>query len=159
MPPLAISNQPGFWPLGAAEGPLLVAEQLALDERLGQRADVGGDERPVAAAARSWMARAISSLPVPLSPSIITVTSVSAIWAIWPSSSVIAALWPTISGSALAAPGQAVAEPAVLLPQPVVLEGVADLEPQHRQVHRLGDVVVRRPAASPRRPSRSSRGR
>ena len=42
----------------------------------------------------------------------------------------------------LARGGQPVAQPAVLLAQPVVLEGLADLEPQHLQVDRLGEVVV-----------------
>src|SRR5690606_2034441 len=36
----------------AAEGPLLVAEDLALDERLGQGADVGRHERALATAAQ-----------------------------------------------------------------------------------------------------------
>ena len=60
--------------VGAGEGALLVAEQLALEQRLGQRAAVDGDERRAWRAARSsWSARATSSLPVPLSPVISTV--------------------------------------------------------------------------------------
>ena len=49
---------------GAGEGALLVAEQLALDQLLGDRRAVDLDERPRAArGAAAWMARATSSLP------------------------------------------------------------------------------------------------
>ena len=53
---------------GAGEGAALVAEQLALDERLGDGRAVEGDERLLARSERSWSARATSSLPVPVSP-------------------------------------------------------------------------------------------
>ena len=59
---------------GAGEGALLVAEQLAFEQRLGNRGAVDGDEslfRPLI----SCSARASSSLPVPDSPSSITDTS------------------------------------------------------------------------------------
>ena len=62
VPPCAISNQPGFWRSRAAERPLLVAEHLALDERLGERPDVGGDEGSVTRPLRLWRARAIDLL-------------------------------------------------------------------------------------------------
>ena len=52
---------------GAREGPALVAEQLALDQVGDDRTAVDGDELAAPAALR-WMARAASSLPVPLSP-------------------------------------------------------------------------------------------
>ena len=53
----------------AGEGALLVAEQLGLEQGLGERRAVHRDERPARARLeRSWMARATSSLPVPLSP-------------------------------------------------------------------------------------------
>ena len=52
MPPCAISNQPSRWRWAPREGALLVAEQLALDQALRKRPDVGGDERPVAAVAQ-----------------------------------------------------------------------------------------------------------
>ena len=127
----------------AAERPLLVAEQLALDQRLGQRPDVGGDER-AGHGARSgcgWPGRS-SSLPVPLSPWISTVRSVSATWRMQANDLADrGALADDLRE--LARGGQPVAEPAVLLTQAVVLEGLADLEPQHLQVDRLGDVVVR----------------
>ena len=46
-------------PIGAGEGALLVAEQLALEQRLRQRAAVDGDEGPARARrSASWMARA-----------------------------------------------------------------------------------------------------
>ena len=66
--------------VGAGEGPLAVAEELALDEVLGQGPAVDRDE---GAGRRgrllSWRLRAISSLPVPVSPRIITLASVGAI--------------------------------------------------------------------------------
>ena len=58
---------------GAGERALLVAEQDALDQVLGDGAAVDGDERLADLRSLSpWMARAISSLPTPLSPSIRT---------------------------------------------------------------------------------------
>ena len=87
------------------------------------------------------MARATSSLPVPLSPWIRMVTSVSATWRIRAKTSRMAGALADHLGE-LAGRRQPLAEPAVLLAQAVVLEGVADLEPQHAQVDRLGEVVV-----------------
>ena len=74
VPPSASSNLPLLLRDGAGEGALLVAEQLRLEQRLGERR--AGDGRRTACSARSpekWMARATSSLPVPLSPWISTV--------------------------------------------------------------------------------------
>jgi hypothetical protein len=51
----------------AGEGAALVAEELALEQRVGQRRAVLGDEAALRARPFSWIARAISSLPVPLS--------------------------------------------------------------------------------------------
>ena len=64
---------------GAGERPFLVAEQLALQQGLRQGGAVDGDERAGCRAAEAWwMARATCSLPVPVSPSISTVVSLSA---------------------------------------------------------------------------------
>ena len=63
---------------GAGEGPAHVAEQLALDQRLGQRAQLTATKGPAARRDCRWMERAISSLPVPLSPSSSTLLSVGA---------------------------------------------------------------------------------
>ena len=57
---------------GAGEGALLVAEQDALDQVLGDGAAVDDHERLRRRSLSPWMARAISSLPTPLSPSIRT---------------------------------------------------------------------------------------
>ena len=63
----------------AGERALLVAEELALEQLARDRRAVDADQRPVAAlGCASWMARAISSLPVPVSPVISTVASVGA---------------------------------------------------------------------------------
>ena len=45
MPPAARSNRPGLLSVGAGEGAALVAEQLALDQALGQGAAMDPDER------------------------------------------------------------------------------------------------------------------
>ena len=61
------------------KAPLRVAEQLALEQRLGERGAV--DRARTARRARGewvWMARATSSLPVPDSPTTSTVDSVGA---------------------------------------------------------------------------------
>ena len=74
----------------AGERALLVAEQLALDQRARDRAAIDDDERR-AARGDSWCSvRAIMSLPVPVSPSISTVASVGAIRSIRPKISRIA---------------------------------------------------------------------
>ena len=60
--------------VGAGERAAHVAEELALEEVLGQRGAVLCDEGRRARGPWEWIARAQSSLPVPLSPSISTVT-------------------------------------------------------------------------------------
>ena len=50
------------------EGALHVAEQLALEQRLGERPAVDRTKGRPSAVERPWIARATSSLPVPLSP-------------------------------------------------------------------------------------------
>ena len=60
----------------SVKAPLRVAEELALEEALGHRGAVDGDEGALARRRlRSWIARATSSLPVPLSPVTSTVAS------------------------------------------------------------------------------------
>jgi hypothetical protein len=70
VPPSACSNRPSRRRTAPVNAPLLVPEQLALEQRLGERGAVELDERPAGARAqRWWIALAISSpLPVPLSP-------------------------------------------------------------------------------------------
>ena len=65
---------------GAGERALDVAEQLALQQALGQGPAVDADVGPVDRGLRSWMARAISSLPVPVSPTIRTQAREGATW-------------------------------------------------------------------------------
>ena len=79
--PLGEGEAAGLVPLGAGEGARLVAEELGLEQRVGQGRAVDGDERRRSPRAlRSWMARARSSLPVPVSPWTSTVLSLAAIW-------------------------------------------------------------------------------
>ena len=66
VPPSASSKRPSLLLDRAGERALLVAEQLALEQRLGERGAVDLDERAVRALASGWwIARATSSLPVP----------------------------------------------------------------------------------------------
>ena len=68
---------------GAGERALDVAEEVRLEQVRRQVARVDGDERPGRRAASCvWMARATSSLPVPLSPSIRIVDRLGAAWMI-----------------------------------------------------------------------------
>ncbi len=62
--------------VGAGEGAAHVAEELALQEVLGDGAAVDADEGLLPRAPALWMARATTSLPVPLSPVMSTGTSV-----------------------------------------------------------------------------------
>ena len=74
MPPSAISNRPFFRRLGAGERPPLVAEQLALEQRVVEdRAVRARRTAPSAGVSAAWIAWATSSLPVPVSPWIRTV--------------------------------------------------------------------------------------
>ena len=69
VPPSACSKRPSRRATRAGERALLVAEELALEERLGERGAVEAHERRLRArAARAWSISAMSSLPVPLSP-------------------------------------------------------------------------------------------
>ena len=63
---------------GAGERALLVAEELALDEPRGESGAVDLDQRLGRRRLFEWIARAISSLPVPVSPVMSTVASVAA---------------------------------------------------------------------------------
>ena len=78
MPPFGLHEQAGARArLRVGERAARVAEQLALEQRLGHRGAVDRDERARRARRlRWWSARATSSLPVPLSPVISTVASV-----------------------------------------------------------------------------------
>ena len=115
MPSWARSNFPRLTVGGAGERPLLVAEELALDQVLGDGGAVDlhkGAGEP--GGCRRWMARATSSLPVPFSPVMSTQASVGA----------------TRSGSAPGAGGSARSPPMIsggggLLAQPPVFLGQA----------------------------------
>ena len=63
---------------GAGEGAFLVAEQLALDQPAGRAAQLSLISGLAARRLWEWIARAISSLPVPVSPVMSTVASVGA---------------------------------------------------------------------------------
>ena len=69
-------------PDGAGEGAALVAEELRLEQRLGERGAVDLDEGLAARSEFAWMACATSSLPVPDSPRMSAVAEVRATCAI-----------------------------------------------------------------------------
>ena len=74
MPPSASTNMPGAIGARVGEGAALVAEQLALEQRVGDGGAVDRHERPLAARAVEVDAPcATSSLPVPDSPVMSTV--------------------------------------------------------------------------------------
>jgi len=76
VPPVAASNLPFLRVLGAGERALLVSEQFALNERFGERAAVDHHHGLKRARAQPVERRGPpASLPVPLSPSIMTVES------------------------------------------------------------------------------------
>ena len=77
VPPVGRLEQALVVALAPVNAPLRVAEELALEQRLGDRAAVDRDERRVGAPLARWMARASSSLPVPLSPWMSTLASVA----------------------------------------------------------------------------------
>ena len=112
MPPFGRSKRP-ILRRGAGERALLVAEQLALDQRRATARAVDRDERRVAPGARAWIARAISSLPVPVSPRSSTVASVGATCSAWNRTPRRPGLSPTISSKPLVAHG-ALAQVVVL---------------------------------------------
>ena len=82
---------------GAGEGALLVAEQLALQQPRGDGRAVELDEGAVPPGLSSCRARAMSSLPVPVSPRMSTVEPVGATVSTCFSTRRRAALSPTIS--------------------------------------------------------------
>ena len=125
----------------AGERALLVAEQLALEQLLGNRRAVDRDE-PAAPCGRSCVctARASSSLPVPLSPRISTDTSVGATFSIMRQT-----LQHRIVGGDQALERRVelrLAQRAVLLLQRVHVERAADDQAQHVGVDRLLIEVV-----------------
>ena len=139
MPPLGDFDLAERLLRGAGERALLVAEQFALEQRLGNRRAVDGDEARVLAAALRMHARArCSSLPVPLSPRISTDTSAGATFSIMRHTLSIAssvAISPSNGERSCAS-----LQLAVLLLELVQAERAAHDEPQH----------VRRRAASDR---------
>ena len=89
----------------------------------------------------AWMARATTSLPVPLSPVMSTVASVGATISISSVTFFMAGLLPIISvpGKTLL---QILAQAHHLAAGAFVLEGVGHQVRQLVGIHRLGDVVV-----------------
>ena len=75
---VGLDEESGAGAARVGEGAAGVAEELALEQRLGHGRAVDRDEGPALRRPRRWSARATSSLPVPLSPVMSTDASVSA---------------------------------------------------------------------------------
>ena len=82
--------------VGAREGALLVAEQLGLEQVLLQRRAVHLHEVAAARSELWWIAPAISSLPVPVSPRMSTVVLLFATFLTMVSTDCSAPLAPTM---------------------------------------------------------------
>ncbi len=79
MPPCASTKRPGARALGPGESAALVAEELRLEQRLGDGRAVDGDERPALRACdRRCARRAQSSFPLPVSPVMMRLVSLRA---------------------------------------------------------------------------------
>jgi hypothetical protein len=65
-------------PVGAGEGAALVAEELASNSSAVKALQLTANEGSLVRLLRSWRARATSSLPVPVSPVMMTGASVGA---------------------------------------------------------------------------------
>ena len=72
-------ESPGAPPIGARERATLVSEELAVDDACGERRAVALDEGTCRRPLQACRARATTPLPVPVSPVMSTVASVSAI--------------------------------------------------------------------------------
>jgi len=78
--PVRLLHEAPFFGHGAGEGALHVSEKLRLDEPVGNGPAVHRDELLPVRTLLEWIARATSSLPVPLSPVMSTLLSLDAAW-------------------------------------------------------------------------------
>jgi len=131
----------GLLPHRSAKGSLFVAEQFAFHQGFGQRGDIGGDERAdlpdaqvVNRSGHEFLSRAALALDQDGHVGVGHLTD---------------AIEHMLHGGAaahhvgnLAHRAEPLPQSPVLFDQAVVLQGVANLQPQHVQVHRLGDKVV-----------------
>ena len=124
------------------ERALLVAEELALEEVLGDGAAVDGDERrALARATACGCARATSSLPMPLSPVMSTVVLKSAILEIVRKMSTICGLFARIDSNWFVLL-DLLLERAVLAAERLALLGLSQREDDLVRLEGLAHVVV-----------------
>ena len=143
MPPSASSNRPIFRRSAPGERALLVAEQLALEQRVVQHgADSSATNGPLRRVSAAWIARATSSLPVPVSPWISTVEPIGPTCSIRSKIFRIFGLFETIVVEAVAVGTHLLAELLELVDQLAALEDPLDQEPELIRVVGLGDEVV-----------------
>ncbi len=90
MPPWAISKRPRRWLTALVKAPFSWPNSSLSSRFSGNAAQLTATSGPVRFCDASWMARAVCSLPVPVSPSISTVVLVYAMLLI---SSKIACIW------------------------------------------------------------------
>ena len=97
MPPLASSKRPTFCAIAPVNAPFSWPKSSLSSRPVGMAAQLSFTNVRALRPLRSWIARAISSLPVPVSPWMSTVESVGATISIFWSVSRSAGLSPTIS--------------------------------------------------------------
>ncbi len=127
MPPSAISSLPFFCTIAPVNAPFSWPNSSLSSSVSASAAQLMATNGPAARRLLRWIARATSSLPVPLSPRISTVELDGATLAIWRCSSRIFALTPTMSCSSLELRLQAL----VLLLQPAQNGGVLPGDRRH----------------------------
>ena len=156
--PLGHLEPAGLAPGRAAEGPFLVAEQLALDQAFGQCPDVGGDEWPgpapaqvVDGAGHQLLARAAFPLDQDGQVGIGDLADAREHLA---DGGALADHFRELAGG-----GQPFAQQPVLLAQAVVLESLHAPGARASRGRPAWRGNRGRPGASPRRPSRPSRAR
>ncbi len=139
---VGLDEQAGAIGARVGERAALVAEELALEQRVGDRRAVDGDERPRLARAVEVDRRATSSLPVPDSPVTSTDAAEPATRRTRSNTSCIAGELADDVLEAVAA-RDLVAQPRDLGPQLALGERLLDRQDQLVDLERLGDVVER----------------
>ena len=100
-PPLAVSKRPGRLRLAPVKAPAACPNNSDSMRLSGIAEQLTATKGPARRGLASWMARATSSLPVPLSPSMRTLAAVGATFSMSASTSAIRLLVPTMRDSPL----------------------------------------------------------
>ena len=142
MPSWASSKRPGRSAVAPVKAPLRVTEQLALEQLLGMAAQLIAVKPRSGRGLMRWIARASTSLPVPLSPVISTVVVWRATRLASSSRSRMARLSATTRSRTTSAPRRG-AERLDLAAELLPLLGLPDGHGDFVGAERLVEVVVR----------------